>query len=295
MENNHQIEKRVMEKINSGRLKLRSKYIFLAEKLGLGSAFILSLLLAVLFFSLFLFYLKASDNLVYLTFGSRGLFAWLESFPYLMAITLTIFIIIASWIIKKSDLAFKKPFSYFIIGLLAFIMLAGTILAFTNISERIEQESLSSRPAGRFIRPFFEFGLPDRSRGLAGRIIEAGENYLIIQTPQASKKIDLSQLTTPLEQPLLPGMFVVILGQRQQNFFIAERIHLISENEMPIIRHGVRGRFGPFENSGGNRSNGGGVFLPLPNGILTSSTEQCFKDCFDDGLNPPACQVQCQQ
>ena len=71
------IEDKVMSEINSGRVKLRSKYIFLAEKLGIGSAFALSALLGVLFFTLVLYYLRASDNLRYLSFGSRGLFAFL--------------------------------------------------------------------------------------------------------------------------------------------------------------------------------------------------------------------------
>jgi len=61
----NELEKNVMDKIKTGRVKLRSRYVFLAEKLGLGSALALSFMLAALFFSLFLSYLKASDNLVF--------------------------------------------------------------------------------------------------------------------------------------------------------------------------------------------------------------------------------------
>ena len=43
------LEDKVMSEIKSGRVKLRSKYIFLAEKLGVGSVLVFTILLAVLF------------------------------------------------------------------------------------------------------------------------------------------------------------------------------------------------------------------------------------------------------
>ena len=92
---NNKIEEKVMAEIKSGKVKLRSRYVFLAEKLGIGSAFIFSVFLAVLFFTLVLFYLQASDNLGYLSFGSRGMFAFLETFPYLLVATLIICVFIA--------------------------------------------------------------------------------------------------------------------------------------------------------------------------------------------------------
>jgi hypothetical protein len=42
--NDEKLENSIMGKIKSGQVKLKSKYVFLAEKLGLGTAFTLSVL-----------------------------------------------------------------------------------------------------------------------------------------------------------------------------------------------------------------------------------------------------------
>ena len=52
------LENSIMGKIKTGQVKIRSKYVFIAEKLGLGTAFALSVLLSILLFNLILFYLK---------------------------------------------------------------------------------------------------------------------------------------------------------------------------------------------------------------------------------------------
>ena len=97
------LEKKVMEKIKTGKVSLRSKYIFLAEKLGFSSVLIFSVLLSILFLSLVLFYFKSTDNLIYLSFGSRGLFAFLESFPIWLVIIFTALIFLAGWLLTKTE------------------------------------------------------------------------------------------------------------------------------------------------------------------------------------------------
>ncbi|MDD4476554.1 MAG: hypothetical protein PHY40_00105 [Patescibacteria group bacterium] len=242
----NKIEQKVMSEIKSGRVKLRSKYIFLAEKLGLGSAFALSILLAVLFFCLALFYLKASDNLIYLSFGSRGVFAFLESFPYLLAASLVIFIFAAAAILKRSGVSYKKPFSYLAFGLLGFIMLAGTILAFTNIPERIERGTFGKHPAGVFFRPFFRDDMEARKNGIAGRVVEIGENYIVAQTPRNVEKIDLSELKIRLREQINEGDFIMVIGERKNGLFIARDMRVARPDDMPIIQRSVHQRFGNF-------------------------------------------------
>ena len=43
------LEARIMKKIKDDKISFRSKYVFLAQKLGLGGGFALSLVLAILF------------------------------------------------------------------------------------------------------------------------------------------------------------------------------------------------------------------------------------------------------
>jgi hypothetical protein len=246
MEEKNKMEEKIMAEIKSGKIKLRSRYIFLAEKLGLGSAFLLSTLLAVLFVSLILYYLKESDNLDYLSFGSMGFFAFLESFPYLLVISTITFIFITALILKKSDITYKKSFTYITISLIGFVIIAGGGLAFTNIGEQIEQETFSSRPTGIFFQPFLQYDFMNRTRSVAGRISEIGKDYIIIQTPRDIVKVNLNAIKKPLQKNLTEGMFVIIIGERQGNLFRAYDLRLVGNEENRIIQHGVRQRFGIF-------------------------------------------------
>jgi len=240
------IENKIMADIKSGRVKLRSKYIFIAEKLGLGSAFALSILLAILFFSLILFYLKASDNLFYLSFGSRGLFAFLESFPFLLVASVIILIFIAGFIIKKSGAFYHKPFGRLALGLISLVISLGFILTFTNLAEMIERETFRPRPTGMFFRPFLQRGFENRRSGIAGRAISINDKIIDIQTPRTLEKIDISHIDTSTIITLIPGKFITAIGERQGDVFIAKDIRIVNEEDILMIRHGVHEKFGQF-------------------------------------------------
>ncbi|MCX6779833.1 MAG: hypothetical protein NT034_01480 [Candidatus Magasanikbacteria bacterium] len=246
----NKIESRVMDNIKSGKVKLRSKYMFLAERLSLGSAVILSLLLAVLFFNLALFYLKASDNLGYLSFGSVGFFAFLESFPYLLVVSLIIFIFIAGFLFKKTDLAYHRPFGYLALGLLFFILLGGAALAFTDIAENIEQQSFESRSFGILFQPFLRQGMEDHQRGIVGRVVEIDDDYIVVQTTRAIEKVDLTSISDLDKNILKEGSIIIAIGQREGEIFKAVNLRAIDPSEMPMILRGIHRRFGPGKGSG---------------------------------------------
>lgn len=240
----NKIESKVMDNIKSGKVKLRSKYIFLAERLGLGSAVVLSLLLSILFFNLALFYLKASDNLGYLSFGSRGFFAFLESFPYLLVISFIILILIAGSLFKKTEIAYQKPFGYLALGLVVFILLTGAGLAFTSIAEQIERQAFEARPFGYLFKPFLLRSTENHQSGIVGRIVEIGEDYVSIQTPQAVEKLKLKTFDGLNKDILLEGNFVVAIGEREDDNFEVINMRVIESSEMPMIRRAIHRRFG---------------------------------------------------
>jgi len=246
--NPNNVEDKVMSQIKSGRVKLRSKYLFLAEKLGLGSAFVLTFMLAALFFGLSLFYLKATDNLWYLSFGSRGLLAFLESFPFVLVIGWIVLLFLAGFIFRKSGALYDKPFGYLALALVGFIIIIGTIFSFTHLTERMEGVAFGPRSGGAVFRPFFKPGLDERNRGIAGRIVEIGADYINIQTPNRIIKVNLGRLEEGPKKKLEVGMFVVAVGEKHGEEFVATGLHDINnEEEMPMIRRGIHRRFGSFE------------------------------------------------
>ncbi len=257
MEKSPNIENKIMDEINSGKVKLRSKYVFLAEKLGIGSALALSIILAILFFNLALFYLRSSDNLAYLSFGSRGFLAFLDSFPYGLVIVFVFSLFVAGLILKKTDMVYKKPFGYLAIFLTIAVTLLGAMLTFTRLAERIERGMFDPQSPGRFFRPFMERGVGERRGGIVGRVIEVGEQYYIIQTPNGLKKVEASRLEQGMTNEIVTSSWVMAIGEKMgmggESFFSARFIKVIDENEMPIIEHGVNRCFNQpaFKKMGG--------------------------------------------
>lgn len=248
MENNQEnnIESRVMGEIASGRVKLRSKYIFIAEKLGLESALALTVVLAIIFFSLVLYYLRASDNMQYLSFGSRGLYAFLESFPYPLVVALLFLVVLAGYIIKNSAVAYHKSFKKVLIGLVAVIVLTGTVVAFTNIAEMIEEEVYANRPAGFIFKPFLKrgLGLGQHHRGVAGVVLAVKDNLMVIQTPEGEHIIDISEINQK-DIVVQPGNFIIAIGERRRKMFFVEKMQVIDKEQMPMLMHGIKRHFGP--------------------------------------------------
>jgi len=277
MENSEEkkIEQKVMTEIKSGRVKLRSKFVFLAEKLGIGSAFVLSALFAVLFLALTFFYLKSSDNLRYLSFGSRGFFAFLESFPYFLVVVFIVLIILTGLILKKSGFAYQKPFGRLALVLAGFIIVFGGLLTWAGIGERIERHSLERRPIGNFFRPFLQQGFGERNNGFAGRVIKVEEENILLQAPWGEVKVNLSKLEKLLVEEIKVDDFVLMVGEKNGDSFEAHFLRVITGKEPPLMRHGIEQRF---------------PLPPAPNGENFEPCPNCFPPRQGTGTCPGGCQ-----
>ncbi len=118
-------------------------------------------------------------------------------------------------------------------------------MAFTSLSEKIEDDTFNNqRPAG-FFRLFLSRGLSQRERGAAGKIVEVGDGFIDIQTPDCRKRIDLTKLVRPLDLDLEPGMFVIAVGGHTGEVFVALDMRVLGERDLPMIRRGIHREFGP--------------------------------------------------
>lgn len=237
-DNQNKIEEKIMTEIKSGRLKLRSRYVFLAERLGLGSVIVLTVLIAILFFSLGLFYMRETDNLAYLSFGRDGFLAFLESFPYLLVSVFVVCLFVAGYLIKKTSWSYKKPFGYVAIILIALVFLSGSVLALTDMNERIEEQVFEGCGGpGVIFKPFIEKGVGPRKKGVVGRIVEIGDDYLILESPHGLDRLDLSRLEK--RGYYEKGDFVIAFGDRVNGGFMVQGIKAIERYGLPMIRRGV--------------------------------------------------------
>lgn len=267
------MEQKIMEKINAGQVKLRSRYVFLAEKFGVGGALVLMVFFAVFFFSLLLFYLRATDNLWYLGLGSRGFLTFLESFPYGLVAISVIFIFFAGFILKKSNFFYKRPFVLTSLVFLLAIIGVGSFFAFAGVAEEIERRAYEHPYGGKFFRPLMprrEIG--ERNGGLAGRIVIVETDFLMTQTPRRAVKVDIQKIGQMERNDFFPGKFIIAIGERiSPEFFIAENVRVLDETMIPIIEREVRGKFGSFG----------------------EERKKCFRECALQHLDIGQCEQKC--
>lgn len=284
------IEEEVMGKIKSGRVELRSKYLFLAEKLGLQSAAALSFILAVLFFSLIFYYIKESGSLTYLSFGRAGIFAFLESFPYLQVVFFIIFLFAVGFLINKSDLVCKRPFKYLAVGLIVIVLFIGSALAYTGVLEQIEERAFSEHISGMMFRPFFGTNFEPHERGMAGKIYEVGADFLIIETPRGFEKINIENLKFAPKEELAPDKFIMAIGKKEGDLFSAEAVKILKEGDMPMVGRGIHRRFNSFYGT----ASGTPSFPPhMLN--FDETTNECLGQCFNGGTQPKKCFSGCMK
>lgn len=265
---NDQLENKIMGKIKDGKLKLKSKYIFWAEKLGLSTAFTLSVILSIIFFNLILFYLKETDNLKYLSFGKIGIFAFLESFPYLLVVLFIILIISSSFLLTKSDVSYKKPLNKIIILMIFFIVFFGAVLTFTSLSQKIEKYS-RQHPMEMFF-PIDNI----RDKGVSGIIFEKYDDFMIVKTPQGLRRINFNK-----EYNLEKGQFIVSIGERNGFDFNARDIKIIEVGGAPVIEREI-----DFKFNSNNR-------VPL---YFEEGEKECISNCLEEGEKMKECLKGCR-
>ena len=219
------IEAKVMKRIKDEKISFRSKYVFLAKKLGLGGGFILSLVLAVLFFNLTFFTMKVSGNLEFLSFGRMGILAFLESFPYHWILIGLLFFLVSSTILSRYDISYKKPFKAILAVLFGIVFVLGILLAVSGTNEVIEEKVVPGRtPILCFLYKRMKVAC---NNGLVGEVIQIRSDGIVVET--GDKRKVFVELT---EDTLLPegsdpkiGERICVVGKWDKENFRASALH----------------------------------------------------------------------
>jgi hypothetical protein len=220
------LETKIMKKIKDEKINFRSKYIFLAQKLGLGGGLALSLLLAILFLNLAFFTMRVSGSLEFLSFGRIGILAFLESFPYHWILMGLIFFVIASTILSRYDISYKKPFKKILTVLLVLIFVASTALAISGINEVIEEKVAQDKIP--FLRSFYGRERGIWKNGLVGEVIEIRIRGLVVETRHKQQVfIELTKNTFfPGESDFKVGDHIRAVGEWDGENFRASALRL---------------------------------------------------------------------
>lgn len=238
-QNNNTIESRVMENIASGRVKLRSRYLFLAERVAFGSAILFGALAAALIFSLIFFYVRETETLRFFVFGRAGLYAFLESFPFGSVIAFVILSFVTALLLRRADVSYRKPFVIIVGALLFFIVGTGFILAKTRAMDMLEHVSRQENFTGHMMRPFFgqRKGMM-RNYGVVGRVIKIDGDEILMQTPEGVRELRFTQLHGRAAD-LVPGAFIMGIGARDGGQFRMKQYRVVPEDEARMMRRRV--------------------------------------------------------
>ena len=213
------VTKKITKKIKTGKVKIRPAYIILAEKYGVVGAIALLLITAVLTFNIFLFLLKQTGNLEFLSFGSVGILAFLQAFPYIPVIIMLFVLFLAIRLLKYFDISYKKSFSFIALSIFAGVLGLGIALANTRINTRLE-----NLPA---MRGFYQQGFG--RNGFIGSIVEPKENSIVVERFDTNEVVEVF-LTNNTKSPSISSFnkedIIRIVGLEKDGRFEAVGIRL---------------------------------------------------------------------
>lgn len=223
------LKAKVMRKIRDGRINFRSRYVFLAKKLGLGGGLTLSLILAALFLNLTFFGVKASGTLEFLAFGRKGILAFLESFPYHWILIGLAFFIFASVILSRYDISYKRPFKMVLAILLLSVFVVGAVISLSGVNEAIEDRVNQ----GHFplMRPFYGKRHGMWRNALLGEVAEVKSDGLMVEIVQEKTVfIKFTEDTLfPAGSDFNKGDYIRVLGEWEKEVFNADVLQIAGQ------------------------------------------------------------------
>ena len=206
------VRKKVMDKIRGEGIKIRSPFYFVAQKLGLESALILSVVGGAFLVSVLLYFLKKTKLLKFLVFGWPGLKIFLLTLPYDYIALFIITVLLANYIVKKLDLSVKKIISVNIIVIFLFLVsvFLGTFFAVIGMEQIARGWSHNRIP---------------RATSISGRVIDFSDQNVMVEEENGE---ETRVIFVPKGEPgYTKGKFLRALGQRDlddENVFHAEDV-----------------------------------------------------------------------
>lgn len=254
------LEKSVMKEIKNGNIQIRSRYIFVVQKLALGGGLAFSLLLAMLFLNLSFFVMKVQGSLQFLSLGGLGVLVFLQSLPYLWIILALAFFIAAGTVLTRYDISYKKPFKVILAVLFCLIIVAGIGLAISGVNEVVEERVLQGEMP--LLRPFYTERRGTWRNGLQGEILQVRGTNMLVETSDLKRvSIELTENTRfpDLSGYKLPdfraGDPIRVVGKWEEERFQADAIAFVEDDRRMITPSGSlldrtkgdseRGRFLP--------------------------------------------------
>jgi hypothetical protein len=234
MKNHEEINlsNKIKNKIASDKIKMRSKWYFVAEKIGLEGGLFLSILFGIVLICLMLYIMEENGVFEFIEFGFKSWPIILDNVQYDLVLIAVILFIVANIIIKQFDFSYRKPFYIFSCGAIVVVLFAGTFLTFSGASRTLISKLANTELVKNIITDRITKE-PTGDKAIVGKIIKVGSDKIYVLAPDGKiSEIKMAQkIERPLDMKYDAGQLVKIIVEKSGQSFGAKFIRIVLPNQ----------------------------------------------------------------
>lgn len=237
----------VMERIECGRLRMRSRFVVLTEYLGLRTTWVVLVLTLIAVLNLTLFMVSKSPALNFTDFGTSGWKILLAHLPYgwwALALALMVAAIVAT---RRFSISRVWPFQIFTVLTVTGILFMGGFAFATGINDYLYAKLVDEPGAGNsLLARLYCLGA---NRGMRNDVAVLGEvldiptpGSFVVQTPELDVLTVVTQAGTqwPGRDALQPFGVVKMIGHRDHDVFWATHVKLMPDVKNLVLTRDER-------------------------------------------------------
>jgi len=210
---------KIKQKISKGEIKMRSRLSVLFEKVGIDSGITLILISLVLIAGLISYWANNNNDLLFAGYGRYGLLSFVKSFPYLLLVTFIFLFVLLTFLFRKFDASYKKPFAIILSLIFSLVLIFGWFSSKQNFGKKLYQRE------GRM----FGIGMRNNQNSISGPVIELQKNLIIIKSDTKQIRIIIDSNTHfPFGQPKI-GDLIRSTGNWENDSFNAIGIRVFTD------------------------------------------------------------------
>lgn len=221
------IRDRIISAAKSGKLKMRPRWHFVLRA-ALWVAGIAAAVLAALYFaSLFLFISRETGIWLAPIFGWRGISVFLMSAPWMIILSVLVFVLVLEILVRRYGFAYRLPLLYSVLAVLLMVFAGAMLVAKTPLHENLSRCSRGDRllapvhfpppPCGTGI--YRDLG-PRRFRDFHYGAVKniAGEDIIIITRQHEDLIVKITPKTRlPFGAQFEVGDELAVMGKRRDD------------------------------------------------------------------------------
>lgn len=225
------VSQKVIEKIRTSQVKMKSRLVFVLERLSIKSVFGLLLIIATLIISLMIFLIQQQSSSQLLGLGSKATSSFLSDLPWSWFFIAIIFILLATVILRKFTLAYRQTLKQSFISLAIIVILISSLLSLTGFHQGLAAKA--SELDISLLKSVYRRALTcdfDQEHLLIGKVISLDKEKRTVEVITVGHQpmtIQLFSDTKIIARPEV-GEIIGAIGYKEGNIFYAQGVREIT-------------------------------------------------------------------